>query len=299
MKTLPLLIDGQSLLTDKTFSVENPADGSVVGLAALAGAQEAKKAVESATRAWADWAAISISERANSLREAADRIGARSDELSRLYTLEQGKPLSDARVELERVGAYFRSYADMAPLLRKELADATPAATTYFAWQPVGVVGLILPWNSPLVLGAIKLPAALLAGNAVVLKPPTYVPLCWLKTGEILRDVFPPGVFNIVTGPGSTVGETLVGHKAIGMISFTGDTATGKRIMAAASGNLKKLTLECGGNDAAILLEDAPIDEVHIERLVAACFRNAGSCAWPSSAFSFIDPSSRISVSGL
>ena len=107
--------------------------------------------------------------------------------------------------------------------------------------------------------GAIKYPAALLAGNAVVLKPPTYVPLSWLKIGEILRDVFPPGVFNIVTGPGSTVGETLVGHKAIGMISFTGDTTTGKRIMAAASGSLKKLTLECGGNDAAILLEDASL----------------------------------------
>lgn len=276
MKLFPLLIDGELLETDNTFVVEDPSDQSLVGHAALAGPKEVNLAVESAKKAWPKWADMSFTERARIIRQGADAILQHIDELATLYTREHGKPLSDSRNELSRLMDYFISYADMTPLIRKELADATTTATAYFTWQPIGVVGLIIPWNSPLVLGAIKLPAALLAGNTVVIKPPSYVPLTWMKIGEILRDKFPPGVINIVAGPGSTVGEPLVAHCDVGMISFTGDTTTGKLIMSKASVNLKKLTLELGGNDAAIFLKDASLDEKHIERLLSACFRNTG-----------------------
>jgi len=276
MKVYPMLLDGELVDKGKAFSVYDPSNGNVVGEAIEAEKSQVEEAVEAAKKALYSWSDLSIQERAKALLSASDIIEANKEELSKLYTLEQGKPISDARIEVSRVIDYFRSYAEMAPLIREELANVTETAISYFSWMPVGVVGIIIPWNSPLVLGAIKAPPALLAGNTIILKPPSYVPLSWLKIAELIKDIFPPGVFNIITGSGSNVGETIVAHPDVAMISFTGDSETGKRIMEAASPTLKKLTLELGGNDPAIFLHDAPLDDEHLNRIINACFRNAG-----------------------
>jgi acyl-CoA reductase-like NAD-dependent aldehyde dehydrogenase len=189
-----------------------------------------------------------------------------------LMTREQGKPHPEAKSEILRSALWFRE------LSRKDLPISVHTDENGRRYEshhvPLGVVGAITPWNFPLLLAAWKIAPALLAGNTVIWKPSPYTPLCALKIGELLQDVLPPGVLNVVSG-GDRLGPWLTAHSGINKIAFTGSTATGRRVMQSAATNLKRVTLELGGNDPAIVLPDVDIPAT-AEKVFWVAFRNSG-----------------------
>ena len=193
-------------------------------------------------------------------------------ELQALLTAEQGKPLADALFEIHAAAWWIGEVAKLE--LPVVTSDAMPGQRSVTRRVPLGVVGAIVPWNFPVLLAIWKIGAALLAGNTMVLKPSPLTPLATLRLGELSRPVLPEGVLNIVVG-GDALGPWLTAHADIDKISFTGSTATGRRVMAGAAVNLKRLTLELGGNDAAIVLDDADVDAI-AEPLFWAAFKNSG-----------------------
>ncbi|RFU38614.1 aldehyde dehydrogenase family protein, partial [Actinomadura logoneensis] len=210
--------------------------------------------------------------RREALRAAADVLFTRSEEIGRVITLEQGKPLRDAALEAVGAGVWLKYFAGLE--LPREVIQDDAAAFVEVVRRPLGVVAAITPWNYPLLLAAWKLGPALLAGNTVVLKPSPYTPLSSLLLGEALRGVLPPGVLNVVSG-GDELGAWMTAHPVPRKISFTGSVATGKRVAAAAAPDLKRVTLELGGNDPAILLDDVDPEAV-ADRLFGAAFMNNG-----------------------
>lgn len=194
------------------------------------------------------------------------------DELAELLTREQGKPLSQARDEIARAASQSEGMAKIP--IRPEVLQDDEQRRIELHYVPLGVVGIITPWNAPINLAAGPLTSALYTGNTVVLKPSPYTPLCTLKIGELLRDVFPRGVVNVLAG-GDELGQWMTEHPGIDKISFTGSVETGKKVMASASRNLKRVTLELGGNDAAIVLDDVDVPKV-APKLFFAAFVNSG-----------------------
>ena len=241
--------------------VTNPADGRAFTEVASATAADVNAAVRSARRAFEDWAALAVSRRGEILGDAARRVREHIDELAPLLTREQGKTLRESRIELNRAVETLEHYAGLSKALRGGYAPhIDPGTDGLVLRRPLGVVGAIVPWNFPTTLLCNKLGPALVAGNTVVAKPAGTTPLTTLRLVELLAEAgLPPGVVNVVTGPGAETGEALVSHPDVRKIAFTGSTRIGERIMSLASRGTKRLTLELGGSDPLIVCEDADL----------------------------------------
>jgi aldehyde dehydrogenase (NAD+) len=260
-----LLIDNQwvDAAGGRTMEVVNPATEEVIGTVASADRRDVDAAV-AAARAALDgpWGRMSARERGRLVSRLADRLMERADEVARLETLHNGKPIFESRqIEIPAAAECFEYYAGWADKVMGETIPVRGNYLTYTLREPLGVVAAIVPWNFPLLLAAWKVAPALATGNVVILKPASQTPLTAIALGEIAVEAgLPPGVLNVITGPGSTVGQAIVEHPGIDKIAFTGDTSTGKGIMRAAADTLKKLTLELGGKSPNIVLPDADLD---------------------------------------
>jgi succinate-semialdehyde dehydrogenase / glutarate-semialdehyde dehydrogenase len=273
-------INGQWTNADsgKTFIVNNPASGEELARVADLGADETTRAIDAANAAFPDWAAKTPTVRAGILRKWHDLIMENADDLGLLMTLEQGKPLPEAKGEV-RYGASFiewfaeegkRAYGDVIP-------PHMPGVRLLVIKQPVGVVGAITPWNFPNAMITRKVAPALAAGCTVVIKPSEETPLSALALAELAeRAGFPAGVFNVVTGvDAATIGQTLTSSPIVRKISFTGSTAVGKLLMRQAADTVKKISLELGGNAPFIVFDDADLDEA-VKGAIVSKYRNAG-----------------------
>jgi acyl-CoA reductase-like NAD-dependent aldehyde dehydrogenase len=265
-------IDGRLVDAETSIRVINPADESLVGLAPDCSEAQLDAAVRAARRAFPTWKATSLKERADALRRIADRIAESVEPLGLLLTREHGKPLGDARAEISSAARWIASVADAdLPVGRRQEPGGRLAEIHRV---PLGVVAAIPAWNAPITLAAWKLAPALLTGNTLILKPSPHAPLTTLKIAELVLDLLPPGVLNTISG-GNHLGPLLSAHPDINKVSFTGSTPTGRAVMRDAASTLKRITLELGGNDAAIVMPDVDVDDV-AERIFWAAFRNAG-----------------------
>jgi acyl-CoA reductase-like NAD-dependent aldehyde dehydrogenase len=264
-------VDGRLERTDRTIQVINPATEEVFATAPDAGEDELDVAVAAAKRAFPKWRDTSVSERQRLVAELGDAIEAHSEDFMRLLTREQGKARAGAEWEIGGSIAWCRAIA--AQELKPEVVEDSPEHSVITERTPLGVVSAIVPWNFPVLLAVWKIAPALVAGNTMVLKPSPFTPLCTLKLGELALKIFPPGVFNVLSG-GDSLGEAMTRHPDIAKISFTGSSDTGCKIMAAAAGSLKRITLELGGNDPAIVLPDVN-PEIVAKDLFWAAFQNS------------------------
>ena len=267
-----LLINGALRDGVRTMDVINPATGDAFAACPLADEALLDEAVAAARAAFPAWSARPIDERAALVTALADALQARAGEFSQLLTREQGKPLDQAGMEV--MGAAFTLRAFAAMRLEPVLLKDDEKGKIVELRKPLGVVGAITPWNFPLMLLMNKLGPALMAGNTVVAKPAPTTPLTSLLFGALCADILPPGVVNILCDD-NDLGPAMTSHPDIAKISFTGSTETGKKVMQAAAATLKRVTLELGGNDAAIVLDDAdPVDTAR--RIFQGAMANAG-----------------------
>ena len=267
-----MLIGGKLVEGARTLDVVNPATGAVFARCACADEAQCEAAIEAAALAQLAWGARLIEDRASHLIAFADAIEARKEEFAKLLTREQGKPLPEALAEIGGAIGLLRYHSTQ----RLPYTVIQDSATRLVAEQrvPLGVVAAIAPWNFPVSLLMGKIAPALLAGNSVIAKPAATTPLSTLLLGEVAKDNLPAGVLNIVVDA-NDLGGYLTVHPQVAKVSFTGSTATGKRVMASSAGTLKRLTLELGGNDAAIILDDVDIAAI-APRLFRAATINAG-----------------------
>jgi betaine-aldehyde dehydrogenase len=277
-----MLIQGQ--LTDAhdadTFRVANPATGETVDSVPKGGREDARMAIDAASDAYKIWSEKPAIERSRVLLKMAEVVRANVEELATSLTLEQGKPLGESRSEINSFANTSEYYAG---LIGRERGAHTPFSTGegFFivTKRPLGVVGAILPWNFPVSLMGWKVAPGLAAGNTFVVKPASTTPITDIKVASLLvRAGLPPGAVNVVTGPGSVVGEEIIDNPKVAKIAFTGETATGKRIMEGASKRIKRITLELGGSDPMIVCDDADL-HLAVEGAAWGRFRNCGqSC---------------------
>jgi acyl-CoA reductase-like NAD-dependent aldehyde dehydrogenase len=267
-----LLIGGKLVPGAATLNVLNPATEEILAVAPRANRTQLDQAVAAAKAAFPAWAATPIRERGSLLAKLADTLETRRREFAVLLTQEQGKPLPEADGEMASAIASIRYFASL-DLPSKVLRDD---ASRNIVQQraPLGVIAAIMPWNVPVILLANKVAAALIAGNTVVAKPAPTTPLTTLSLGELCARILPAGVFNIIVDQ-NDLGGALTAHHDIAKVTFTGSIATGKRVMESVAHTLKRLTLELGGNDAAIVLDDADPKEI-APRLLAGAFFNCG-----------------------
>jgi acyl-CoA reductase-like NAD-dependent aldehyde dehydrogenase len=260
-----LLIDGEWVDGATKFDTINPATGEVLTQIAEASSADVDRAVRAARRAFEDrtglWRKMSASERGRLIWRLADLMETQIDELAELETLDNGKPIFESRyVDMPMVIDVLRYYAGWATKIHGETVNTFETAFTYTLREPVGVVGMIVPWNFPLLLASWKFAPALACGNTIVWKPASLTSLSALRFGELAVEAgVPPGVLNIVTGP-SEVGRAIVRHPGIDKIAFTGSTSVGQEIMRSAADTMKRLTLELGGKSPNIVFADADID---------------------------------------
>jgi aldehyde dehydrogenase (NAD+) len=247
----------------QTMEVVNPATEEVIAAVASAGPDDLDAAVQAARTALnGPWSALSARERGRLVRTLGERLLERADEIARLETLHNGKPISESRnIEIPAAAECFEYYGGWSDKIMGETIPVKGNHLTYTLREPIGVVAAIVPWNFPLLLAAWKVAPALACGNTVILKPASQTPLTALALAEIAVEVgLPPGVLNVLTGPGASLGQAIVEHPGIDKIAFTGDTTTGKGIMRGAAATLKRITLELGGKSPNIVLADADID---------------------------------------
>lgn len=266
------LIDGEMVDNGEWLEVLNPANEQVVGRVPACGKDELDRAVAAARRAFKEWKKTPQEERQKVVQGIAAAIKGNADELYRLLTSEQGKPHTQAQQEI--YGAAGLAAAQSTLTLDDVISQDDDTRLSRTRRVPVGVVGGIVPWNFPIMMAIQKIVPALVAGCTIVLKPSPFTPLTTLRIAELIKDVVPAGTVNIITGE-DTLGPLITEHPDIDKITFTGSTATGKKIMAGASGDLKRITLELGGNDASIVLPDADVEKV-AEQLFWSSFSNAG-----------------------
>ena len=268
-----MLIGGELVEATESFDVFNPATGKVLARAPAGSREQLDQAIKSAKAAQKKWAALSWDERSRYITAYADALEANKEDLTTLLTLEQGKPRhSMASVEVDYAIYWVREVAKR--VLHEEVLEDTADHVVKVVHTPLGVVGAITPWNFPILLGLWKVAPCLMTGNAMVMKPSPYTPLGTLRFGEIAAKVLPPGVLNIISG-GNEQGQWITDSPDVSKISFTGSTATGRKVMAAASSNLKRVTLELGGNDPAIVLPGTDYKPL-IPTLFNAVFGNSG-----------------------
>jgi acyl-CoA reductase-like NAD-dependent aldehyde dehydrogenase len=276
MTASAMVINGEFVRTDAAFDVIDPATASAFARAPDATRAQLDQAVAAANAVFPEWAALDIKHRRECLRSLADVLQAQQGELAQLLTREQGKSLADAAGEVSASAQYLDAMSGIELPMREVREE--PAARVELLRKPLGVVGAITPWNYPLLLAIWKMAQALLVGNTVVIKPSPYTPLTTLRLGALAKDLFPAGVVNIIAG-GDDLGAWMTAHTGIRKISFTGSCQTGKKIMQSAAGNLKRVTLELGGNDAGIVLDD--IDPAAVAQSIfwSAFVNNGQVCA--------------------
>jgi acyl-CoA reductase-like NAD-dependent aldehyde dehydrogenase len=268
-----MLINGRPVVTDRVVEVINPATGSVFGTVARADSDSVDDAVAAARQAFPAWAATPYSERVATMRKISDVLTRHADELGRIITTEQGKPLADAVGEVVQgsmLAVYLADNLSFEPVVYP--SDAGRRIVEHR--KPLGVVAVITPWNFPLALLWVKILPALIAGNTVIVKPAATTPLSSVRVVELLNELLPPGVLNIVCDD-NDLGDKLTAHPGVDKIAFTGSTATGSKVMASAAGTIKRITLELGGNDPAIVLDDVDVADA-AGRVYAAATMNAG-----------------------
>ena len=278
IKTYQQFIGGEwvDAASGETLAVENPADGTVIARVPASGAEDVDRAADAAAKAFGTWGQTTPQERSIALLKLADAIEARADELGRLESKNAGKPVTAAIDEIPVMVDNLRFFAGAARVMEGKAANEYMAGhTSMIRREPVGVVASIAPWNYPLMMAGWKIGPALAAGNTVILKPSTRTPLTALVLAEISAGILPPGVLNVITGTGATIGDPLVGHPKVGMVSVTGDTATGKHIARVAAEKVKRLHLELGGKAPVIVFDDADLDAV-AEAIKLWGFWNAG-----------------------
>lgn len=276
-----MTIDGQAVTAERAFDVVDPALGAVTAQAPDCTPEQLDRAVTAAARAQREWRTDEEARR-KTMIAFADAIVAASDELTATLSRETGKPLPVAGAEPGICAAWLQYYAGLQ--IPRELLQDDEKARIELAQRPLGVVAAITPWNFPLGLAMWKIAPALLAGNTVVLKPSPFTPLASLLLGEVGRSVLPPGVLNVVTG-GDQLGADLVAHPVPRKVTFTGSVAGGKSVAVSAAADLKRVTLELGGNDAAILLPDADLATAVPVLLGTAFFNTGQACALPKRIF--------------
>lgn len=290
---LKMLIDGQwvSSQSGACMDVINPSNGQVLVQESLGGAHEVDLAVQAARRAFESgpWSRMRPAERTRLLLKLADALEQHGDELALLETLNTGKPLKMARAfDIGMAAECLRYNAGWCTKLNGETRNVSLPGDwhAYTLREPVGVVGLIVPWNVPLAMAVSKISPALAAGCTVVLKPAELTPLTALRLGELIQAIgFPPGVVNIVTGLGHEAGQAIVDHPGVDKISFTGSTLVGKAILASAAGNLKRVALELGGKSPVFIFPDADLDRA-MDAAARGIFGNTGQvCAAGSRLF--------------
>ncbi len=278
MPTYSLMIDGKPAKTSRTSDVLNPADGTVVGACPEGDVALLDQAVAAARRALPAWSALPDADRAAALGKVADLIEQHAGELSTLVTREQGKTQSGPGANLEVGGCVAWTRVTAGLTLPEQTIQDDKKGKIVISRKPVGVVGSITPWNWPLMIATWHLMPAVRVGCTIVIKPSPFTPLSTLRLVELMNQVLPPGVVNVVTG-GAEVGSRMVTHPDINKIVFTGSIKTGKSVMEGAADTLKRLTLELGGNDAGIVLPGTNIDPL-LEKLFWGCFLNGGqTCA--------------------
>ena len=267
-----LLIDGQLVAGASGFEVINPATEAVVAICPKADEAQLNQAVAAAKAALPAWTALGQDARAALVNEVADRLMARADEFARLLTAEQGKPLDQAHHEIIGTVFVLKAFADMR-VAEKVMKDEGGHKVIEHR-TPLGVCAAITPWNFPVVLLANKLGPCLVTGNTMVAKPAPTTPLTTLLFGELANEVLPAGVFNVVCDQ-NELGPLISAHPDIAKVGFTGSTATGKKVMSSAAGTVKRVTLELGGNDAAIVMDDMPA-KLAAQKVYQGAMTNAG-----------------------
>jgi betaine-aldehyde dehydrogenase len=281
MSTANLFINGQwkSALEGGTREILNPANNQPIATVADATWPDAEMAIAAARKAFDDgpWPKMRATERASHLFKLADAIDARAEEFATLETRNNGKPLRESRCDAADAASCFRYYAGLITKPQGQTFEVPdPNITTMVVREPIGVCGQIIPWNYPLLMAAWKLAPGLAAGNCCILKPAETTPLTAIKLFELIAQVgFPHGSAQLLLGPGPTVGNALAASPLVDKIAFTGGTATGRKIMEAATGNLKKLTLELGGKSPNIIFADADFD-VALEFAMFGIFAGQG-----------------------
>ena len=272
MKGYNLLINGEMVAGTSTMPVLNPATEEILTDCPRSSEEQLNQAVQAAKNAFSSWSQTQIQERKEIVLKIADIVEANAQELAQILTEEQGKPIGDATGEVYGMAAFCRYFASLD--LPVKLIEDSDGRKVEAHRGPLGVVGAIVPWNFPLILLAFKLPPALIAGNTIVIKPAPTTPLSTLRVAELIKDVAPPGVINVITDL-NDLGAALTAHPDVRKISFTGSTATGAKVMAGAAGLLKRITLELGGNDAGIVLNDVDPKEA-APKLFNSAFQNTG-----------------------
>ena len=267
-----MTIGGKAVRTKTSLPVLCPASEQIVGYGPDAAREDLDAAVAAARAASPAWAALSFEERRAAIDAFAAAVEADADALARLLTQEQGKPLGRAKMEVANAIRSMRAIAriEIAPEVLRE----TPSERIELRFRPLGVVAGITAWNVPIILAAQKIGQALYTGNTMVLKPSPYTPLSTLRLGELSRGILPDGVLNVVSG-GNDLGAWMTSHPGVAKISFTGSGPTGEKVMQSAACGFKRVTLELGGNDAAIILPDADPAEV-TPKIFASAFNNSG-----------------------
>ena len=258
------------------IDVKNPATEVLIDRVPSGTPDDVAHAVEAADAASGKWKKKSMRERGMILFHAAGLVREQHKDIAKLLTMEQGKPLREAIDEIRGFASILEYYAGISAHSTGEAIRFGPAGDCMVVHEPIGICGAIIPWNMPVIIMGWKTGPALLAGNTMVLKPASTTPLSCLKLAEILDKAgLPPGVLNVVTGSGEFVGAAIVKHPLIGKVSFTGDCTTGRKIRAMASGQTKELTLELGGSDPMIVMDDADIDKA-VDGALRGRFYNAG-----------------------
>ena len=273
-----LFIDGAFVAGEgEAEKVLNPSTGEVLVAVPEASTEQVHKAVSAAHRAFDAWSETTPMERSRLLLRLADAVESRAEEFARLESLNCGKPYARALGdEIPAIADCLRYFAGAARCVSGTVANEYLAGhTSMIRRDPVGVVGSIAPWNYPLMMAAWKTAPALAAGNTVVIKPSEQTPLTTLLLAQVAAEIFPKGVLNVIAGRGATVGQPLVEHPKVAMVSLTGDVATGRKILQAASGTLKRTHLELGGKAPVIVFDDADLDAV-VEGLRTFGYYNAG-----------------------
>ncbi|HRA47986.1 MAG TPA: aldehyde dehydrogenase family protein, partial [Thermomicrobiales bacterium] len=280
LKEYGLLINGQTqpAADGRTFDTVSPTTNAPIASVALGGITDAEAAIRAARTAFdvGPWPKATPLERCRTLNRIATILRERIDEIATLETLNCGKIIVESRADVNASANCFEYYGNLATQIWGEQIPMNGPLLDYTLREPVGVCAQIVPWNFPLLMAAWKVAPAIAAGNTVVLKPASATPLTAILLGEICRDAgVPDGVVNVITGPGGEVGEALVCSPLVDKVAFTGETETGRRIMAMAAGTIKKVTLELGGKSPNIVFPDADIDEA-INGSLFAIFANAG-----------------------
>ncbi|EST55598.1 2-hydroxymuconic semialdehyde dehydrogenase [Brevibacillus panacihumi W25] len=280
VKDAKLFINGEYIdaISGETFDTIDPATNQKLANVANAGVEDVEKAINIAQRTFESgvWSEMSVDDRCKILCKMSDLVMERVEELAVVETLDVGKPIKESRgFDIPRAASNLRFFAEMAKYVHHEHYEQAKHMS-YTKYAPAGVTSLIIPWNLPFMQMTWKASAALAAGNSVIVKPASYTPLSAVMLGEIANEAgLPPGVLNIITGPGGSVGTAMTTHPYVRRVSFVGETTTGKTVMKNASENLIPVSLELGGKSANIVFEDADLDEA-VKGSIEAIFRNQG-----------------------